>query len=218
MMGEERVLAAAAERPALRGKLHLGAAVLAVFGMAWLLLKASSPAGYVGGAIFAASLTLLYTTSSVYHQVTWSPRWRRHMRRIDHAVIFVLIGGTYTPFCLDVGLAWGIPMLSVVWGLAGAGAVMKVAWPDAPRWLGVTLYISLGWAALVAMPELISHFAVTPLALLASGGVLYTIGGLVYAVRRPDPWPRVFGYHEVFHAFVVAASAVHYSTILIYIL
>lgn len=207
-----------AERPALRGMLHLMAAVAATLGAAWLLFIAGSPTGYVGAAIFGASLMLLYGTSATYHGFTWRPSWRRIVKRLDHAMIFVLIGGTYTPFCLDVNLAWGIPMLSVVWGLAGAGALLKLVWPDAPRWLSVSLYVGLGWVALVAASEIVARYAGGPLALLVSGGVLYTLGGVVYAIGRPNPWPRIFGYHEVFHALVVAGSAAHYSAVAFYVL
>ncbi|OGO50029.1 MAG: hypothetical protein A2148_02960 [Chloroflexi bacterium RBG_16_68_14] len=210
--------ASAPERPALRGVLHLIAAGLAVAGTVLLLLIADSPTGYVGGAIFAASLMLLYGTSATYHQVRWRPSWRRMVKRLDHAMIFVLIGGTYTPFSLDVSLAWGIPVLSVVWGLAGAGILLKLAWPDAPRWLSVSLYVGLGWVAVVAVSEVLDRYMGSPLALLLLGGVFYTLGGVIYALRRPDPWPRIFGYHEVFHTLVVAGSAVHYSAIAVYVL
>jgi len=204
-------------RPVLKGTFHLAAAVAAVFGAAWLLILADSPTGYVSAAIFGASLILLYGTSATYHQIR-KPSWGRVAKRLDHAMIFVLIAGTYTPFCLDVSLAWGIPMLAVVWSLAGAGALLKVFWPDGPRWLSVGLYVGLGWVAIVAVSEVINHYLGGPLALLLTGGVLYTIGGVIYAMRRPDPWPRIFGYHEVFHAFVVAGSAVHYSLVVAYIL
>jgi hemolysin III len=204
-------------RPALRGTLHLVATVGVLAGGAWLLLRADSPRSYVGVSIFIASLLLVYAVSGVYHQAVWSPRVRRVLKRVDHALIFTLIAGTYTPFCLNVSLAWGIPVLAVVWGIAGAGAALKLLWPDAPRWPSVALYIALGWLALVATPELLDAFTALPLALLAGGGALYTVGGVVYALGRPDPWPRVFGYHEVFHAFVVAGSAMHFSLVAIFI-
>ena len=205
-------------RPALRGVLHLGAAVAATLGGAWLLIHSDSPTGYAGSAVFATSLILLYVTSATYHRIAWSTTPRRVVKRLDHAMIFVLIAGTYTPFCLDVSLAWGVPLLSVVWALAGAGVLLKVLRPDAPRWLSVGLYVGLGWIALVAASEVIDRYAGTPLGLLIGGGVLYTLGGLVYALRRPNPWPRVFGYHEVFHGLVVAGSAVHYTLIALYVL
>ena len=217
MSTEAQLAGGTSERPALRGVLHLAAALLAVAGTAFLLLRAHSPSGYVGGAVFATSLILLYGTSATYHQVRWRPSWRQVFERLDHAMIFVLIAGTYTPFCLDVSLSWGIPLLAVVWSLAGAGILLKLVWPDGPRWLSVALYVGLGWVAVVAASEVIDRYFGSPLALLALGGALYTIGGVVYALRRPNPWPRVFGYHEVFHTFVVAASAVHYTAIVLYV-
>ncbi|MEX1254038.1 MAG: hemolysin III family protein [Dehalococcoidia bacterium] len=206
------------ERPALRGWIHVAALLAVVAGAALLLVVADSARAYVGGAIFAASLFLLYGTSATYHRVQWSPTARRVVKRLDHAMIFVLIAGTYTPLCLHVSLAWGIPMLSVVWGIAGAGIVLKLFWPDGPRWLSVALYVALGWLALAAVSELVTWFSPVELAMLGLGGALYTVGGLVYAVRRPDPWPRVFGYHEIFHLFVVAGSALHYSLVVIVVL
>ena len=204
-------------QPALRGLLHAGAVVAAFIGAAFLLLDADSPSGYVGGAVFAASLILLYLSSATYHRVVWNTRLRRAGKRLDHAMIFVLIAGTYTPFCLDVSLTWGISLLAVVWSLAGAGVLLKIAWPDAPKWLSVGLYVGLGWVAIVAASEVFDHYAGSPLALLLLGGALYTVGGIVYAAGRPNPWPRIFGYHEVFHALVVAGSAVHYALIIAYV-
>jgi hemolysin III len=206
------------QRPALRGVLHGIAFALAIAGTVLLMLLANKPTGYVGGAIFATSLMLLYSTSATYHQVRfWRRGWARVFKRVDHSMIFVLIAGTYTPFCLDVSLAWGIPMLAVVWTLAGLGALTKIVWPDAPRWLGVGLYVALGWIALVAAAEVVDRYLGSPLALLLAGGALYTVGGIVYGLKRPDPWPRVFGYHEIFHSFVVAGSAVHYAAVAIYV-
>jgi hemolysin III len=214
---QAEAVALAAPRPALRGVLHLAAALTAVAGTVLLMLFADKPTGYVGGAIFATTLILLYGTSASYHQVRWRSSWRQVVQRIDHSMIFVLIAGTYTPFCLDVSLGWGIPLLAIVWTLAGLGVLTKVIWPAGPRWLGVSLYIALGWIAIVAATEVFDHYFGSPLALLVTGGLLYTIGGIVYALRRPDPWPRIFGYHEIFHGFVVAGSAVHYAVIAIYV-
>jgi len=209
---------APAPRPLLRGVFHACAAVAAVGGIVLLVLLADSAGAYVGGAVFASSLVLLYTTSAAYHRITWKPRLRSLMKRLDHAMIFVLIAGTYTPFCLVVlDTAWGISLLSVVWGLAGAGVIMKLAWPDAPRWLSVLLYLGVGWLALVATTELLSWFTLAPLLLLALGGVAYTLGGVVYAAGRPNPFPRVFGYHEVFHALVIAGSALHFTLVALYV-
>jgi hemolysin III len=207
------------QRPLLRGIFHLGAAIAAILGLVILVLLADSARAYVGGAIFAASLILLYTTSAAYHRITWSRRLRGIIRRLDHSTIFVLIAGTYTPFCLVVlNTAWGISILSVVWGLAGAGIVMKLLWPGAPRWLSVLLYAAVGWLALVAATELVAWFTLAPLALLLLGGIMYTLGGVVYAARRPNPFPRVFGYHEVFHALVIAGSALHFLLVAVYLM
>lgn len=207
------------ERPLLRGWFHVCAAVAATLGTGLLLLMAESPQAYVGGALFGASLILLYATSAVYHRVTWKPKLRQVVRRLDHAMIFVLIGGTYTPFCLVVlQLGWGIPILSVIWGLAGAGILLKMLWITAPKWLSVTLYTTLGWLAVIGSSQLVAWFTLSPLILLIIGGALYTLGGTTYALGRPNPWPRVFGYHEIFHLLVIAGSALHYWLIAIYVL
>ncbi len=205
-------------RPALRGTLHLAAAFAAVAGTVWLQLIADSPTAYVGAAIFGASLILLYSTSAGYHTIPWSVALRNIVRRVDQSMIFVLIAGTYTPFCLKVSLEWGIPLLVVVWTLAAAGVLLKSAWPGGPRWLSVALYLGLGWVGIAVVSEALAVFPVASLVMLAIGGVLYTVGGIVYGLRRPDPWPRVFGFHEVFHGLVVAGSAVHFSLIAVYIL
>src|SRR3990170_2215908 len=165
------------ERPTLRGVMHLVAAFGAAAGLAWLLLAADSASGYVGGAIFGASLVLLYGTSATYHRINWRPAGRRLLKRLDHSMISVLIGGTYTPFCLRIDAAWGISILSVVWAIAGAGVLMKLIWPDLPRWVSVTLYVALGWLAVVGASELVTTFPAAAVTLLALGGVLYTIGG-----------------------------------------
>ena len=207
------------QRPLLRGVFHLCAALAAIAGAVLLLLLADSARAYVGGAIFGASLILVYTTSATYHRITWSPRLRGIARRLDHAMIFTLIAGTYTPFCLLVlNTAWWISMLSVVWGIAAAGIILKLAWPGAPKWLSVLMYAAVGWLALVTAPQLVARFTAGPLALLLLGGVLYTLGGVVYAVGKPSPYPRVFGYHEVFHVLVIAGSILHYSLVAIYVL
>ncbi len=207
------------EQPMLRGVFHLCGAIAATLGAPLLLLVANSPQAYVGGAIFAASLMLLYWTSAGYHRITWRPFLRRIISRLDHSMVLVLIGGTYTPVGLVVlSPAWWISMLSVVWGIIGAGILMNLAWPTSPRWLRVTFYVIIGWLALVPAAELAARLTIAPLLLLVLGGVLYTLGGLVYTVKKPDPWPRLLGYLEVFHLLVIAGSVLHYSMVAIYIL
>jgi hemolysin III len=205
-------------RPILRGYSHLVAAGVAIAGMIGLLILAESTRAIVAGAIFATSVVLLYLTSGIYHSLSWGRRMQAFLKRLDHSMIFVLIAGTYTPFCLLVANGtWGVTVLVTAWSVAIAGVVLKMAWPGAPRWLSVGLYVTAGWLGVVAALPMSGWFALAPLALLVIGGVLYTIGGVIYGMRRPDPFPRVFGYHEVFHVFVIAGSALHYALIAGYV-
>lgn len=206
-------------RPKLRGVLHLIAAVAAPFGLLTLILIADSAAGYVSASIFASSLMLLYTSSASYHTVPWPARLRGVAKRIDHSMIFALIAGTYTPFCLiTLSRPWGITMLSIVWSLAGLGMLLKVAWPWAPRWLSVGLYLALGWVGIVAAREVVNAMHPGALLVVMLGGAFYTIGAVIYALKRPNPFPRIFGFHEVFHVFVLAGSLTHFSLIALYVL
>ncbi|HUF52328.1 MAG TPA: hemolysin III family protein [Dehalococcoidia bacterium] len=201
-------------RPLLRGYFHLGAAAVALAGSIVLMLLADTARAYAGGAIFAASLVTLYCVSGMYHSIPWGPRMRVIFQRLDHAMIFVVIAGSYTPFCLLAASdGWGITILALVWSAAAGGVALKLAWPTAPRWLGVSLYVATGWIALVAATEIADWFAMVPLLLLAAGGASYTAGGVIYALRRPNPFPRVLGYHEVFHLLVIGGSALHYSVV-----
>jgi len=207
------------QRPALRGVMHLVAALLAPLGLVALLLLADSPRRYIGAAVFATSMLLLYATSASYHLAPWSRRLHGVMKRLDHSMIFVMIGGTYTPFCLIVlSGAWSITMLAVVWSLAASGIALKVIWPSAWRWLGVGLYVGLGWIGAVAAVQVVTGMPAGALAMLMIGGSLYTAGALIYALRRPDPLPSILGYHEVFHALVIGGSAVHFALIAIYLM
>ena len=206
-------------RPLLRGYIHLAAALAAPFALLLLILLADSPRDYVGGAIFGASLILVFGTSAMYHVVNWNDFYRGVVRRMDHAMIYVLIGGTYTPFTLKLlGNAWGISVLSVVWGLAGVGILMKVFAPGAPRWLGVATYLMIGWIGLIPIVQVAAALPLNALLLLIAGGLLYSSGGLVYLFRRPDPVPRVFGYHEMFHSMVVIACGIFYYVVAAYVL
>jgi len=165
-------------------------------------------------------VTGLLTTSATYHRIDWRrPRARAWMRRLDHSMIFVLIAGTYTPFSLlvlDGTLATAV--LIVVWAGALGGIVLNLVWITAPKWLTATVYIALGWVAVIAMPQLADRLGALGVALLMGGGLLYTAGAIIYAARRPDPAPAVFGYHEIFHALVLAAAAAHFAVVAFYAL
>lgn len=205
-------------RPLMRGTLHLAAALLAPAGLVALMFIADSPRRYVGAAVFATSLILLYASSASYHLVPWPDRLRGVMKRVDHSMIFLFIAGTYTPFCLIVlDYAWGIPMLAVVWTLAAIGVLSTILWPYAPRWLTVTPYLAIGWIGIIPAVQVVRVMSGGQLALLALGGALYTIGAVIYARKWPDPFPRIFGFHEVFHAFVIAGSALHFALVAIYV-
>jgi hemolysin III len=186
---------------------------------AGLVLAASGPSERVAASIFAATLATMFGVSALYHRVVWAPRARRWMRRLDHASIYLLIAGTYTPFALlALDGAWRWTILPIVWGGALVAIVAKVAWVDAPKWLAAVIAVALGWVGVVALPELYEHTGVTGLLLLAFGGVLYTAGAVVYASQRPDPVPAVFGYHELFHALVIAAAACQFAAVALFVL
>jgi hemolysin III len=207
--------AIAAVKPRLRGVSHEWAFFVSlVFGAA-LIVFAKTPKATLAVAIYAVSLSALLGTSALYHRVDWKrPNVRRWMRRLDHSMIFFLIAGTYTPFALLVmhgALATAI--LVVVWAGAIAGAIVEMIWIGHPKWVSATVYLAIGWVAVAAFPELWDALGPLGASLLAGGGLLYTAGAVVYATQRPDPNPAIFGYHEVFHAFVIAAALVHFSVI-----
>lgn len=205
---------AAIERPKLRGWVHFACALAAPFALVGLILAARSPTGYVGAAIFGAGLVLLFSVSSAYHLLPWRERARRVVGRIDHSTIFVAIAAFYTPFCLGtLSLAWGIPLLAVVWTLAAAGIALKVGWPRAPRPVGVGAYLAVGWLALVGGYPLSRALPVEAVVAIVGAGLLYSAGALAYATRWPNPAPRYFGHHEVFHVCVAAASVVLYGVV-----
>jgi hemolysin III len=207
-------------KPRLRGVLHQWAFFVSLALGTALVIAAPGGRGTVAAAIYAASVAALFGVSALYHRVNWSTAAaRKRMRRIDHTMIFVLIAGSYTPFAvlvLDGAIADVI--LIVVWAGAAAGAVMKLVWIDAPKLLVAVTYVLMGWVAVAAFPGMLDELGVTATALVAAGGLLYTLGAVVYAFQRPDPAPRVFGYHEVFHALVIAAAALQYAVIAFYVL
>jgi hemolysin III len=202
-------------KPRLRGVSHQWAFFCSLVTGSVLVVAAPEGRPTVASAIYAASVAALFGTSALYHRVTWSTASaRRWMRRLDHSMIFLLIAGTYTPFALLVlegTLATVI--LIVVWAGALGGIVLKLIWIDAPKAVVAMMYVALGWVAVAAFPDLIDGLGVTGTVLVVAGGLLYTAGAAVYAFRRPDPVPAVFGYHEIFHALVIAAAALQYAVV-----
>jgi hemolysin III len=203
-----------AVKPRLRGVLHEGAFFVSLAVAPLLILSADATRSRVAAAVFAASVATCFGASALYHRVTWSPPVRRWMRRADHAGVYLLIAGTYTPVSLLVldGM-WGRVILLVVWAGALAAIVVKCFWVDAPKWVAAVIGVALGWVAVVALPQLVDHLQASALTLLIAGGLLYTAGAVVYARRKPDPAPAFFGYHEVFHALTIAAAAAQYVAI-----
>jgi hemolysin III len=206
-------------RPRFRGVSHQYAFFASLITGAVLVLVAPTRRATTAAAIYAASVSGLFGASALYHRITWRPATRRWMRRLDHSMIFVLIAGTYTPFGLLVlhGTLATV-VLGIVWFGALAGVVMKLAWVDAPKWLMAVIYLALGWVGAATIPQMLSRAGVGAVVLLAAGGLLYSAGAVVYALRRPDPRPKVFGYHEIFHVLVIAAAAAHYAAIVGYAL
>jgi hemolysin III len=201
-------------KPRLRGVFHQYAFFVSLASGTLLVLLATTTRATVAAAIYAASVSALFGVSALYHRVTWAPQARRRMRRLDHSMIFLLIAGTYTPVALLVlQHTLATVVLAVVWAGAAAGVVLELAWSRAPRWLGGTVYLALGWVAVVATPQLFARLGVTGGLLIVAGGLAYSAGAAVYARRRPDPAPAVFGYHEVFHLLVIAGVAAHYLAI-----
>ena len=198
-------------KPRLRGWLHLIISPLTVAAGIVLVMLSPTTTARTGSAIFAGTAALLFTVSAVYHRGRWSPRAWAFLRRFDHANIFLLIAGSYTPFTLLLLEGRSrVELLSIVWGGALLGVLFRVFWSGAPRWLYTPVYIALGWAAIFYSDEFMAAGNVAVFALVLVGGALYTLGGVVYGLRRPDPFPSWFGFHEVFHALTVLAFAAHY--------
>jgi hemolysin III len=207
-------VAAQAEWPTWRGWMHAAAFVVAVPAGVMLIVLANGPAATASAAIYAATVVLLFGTSAAYHRLARAPRTRAVMQRLDHSMIYLLIAGTYVPMCLvALPLSWGIPVLAVVGVGAVTGIVLKVSAFHRARWVSGALYPVLGWALLAAVPVLSSRLSAGQLALVAGGGIAYTVGFPVLLVKRPDPWPRRFGYHEVWHTCTVVAAVLHFAAV-----
>jgi hemolysin III len=191
---------------------HLLGVALAIVGLVVLVATSGDdPWRIVGFSIYGASLILLFLASTVYHWLLLPIAQRKWLNRIDHVAIFLLIAGTYTPVCIvSLRGGWGWTMLGIVWAAAVAGTIIKLGFRSLPRGVSATIYVTMGWTAVVAVVPLVRAFPPSALAWLLAGGLLYTTGAIIYATRRPNPYPRVFGFHEIFHIFVLAGSAAHF--------
>jgi hemolysin III len=210
--------AVAKEKPRLRGVFHLWACVLALPLGIVLVLEAETVRGRVAASIFAASVVAMFGASALYHRPTWTPKWRAWLRRLDHAGIYGLIAGSYTP----VGLlvlhgAWRTAVLAIVWGGASAAIFARLFFIRAPKWIAAVAGIALGWVGVVALPQVLSGAGLACMLLILAGGIAYSAGAVIYALKRPDPFPAVFGYHELFHLLVIVAVALQYSAIAFYV-
>ena len=198
-------------KPFLRGRIHALAVLAAIPAGIALIAESSGIEARAAAAIYAFTLVALFTASSVYHRFKGGERWRSRLRRLDHSSIYLLIAGSYTPVCLLVlRPTYGVPLLATVWAAGIVGVVMKLVRFDGSQRLGSAMYIMMGWAVVIAMPGLAHGVSGGTLALFATGGVIYTVGAIVLATRTPNPFPRVFGYHEVWHVMVVVAALLHY--------
>jgi hemolysin III len=202
----------------MRGVIHFWSFIVSVATGATLIAVAASTVSATAGwatAVYGATVLGLFGVSALYHRRWWvSLTVRAWMKRLDHSMIFLFIAGTYTPFSLlAMPQPTGYIVLSIVWGGAVLGVTLKLLWPHAPRWLGTPIYIALGWVAIFVLPDLLHHAGVAALVLILVGGAFYTLGAVFYATRWPNPWPKVFGHHEFFHAATVLAAASHYIAI-----
>jgi hemolysin III len=206
------------QKPRLRGVFHEGAFYGAVVLGVPLVATAEPGRARFAAAVYASCAALCFGASALYHRPTWRPRVRGWLARLDHAGIYLLIAGTYTPLCLLVMSAgWGKVILTIVWSGACAGILLKLVWLRSPKWLAAVIALTLGWVAVIAFGQLLK-IAAAGLLLLVAGGLLYSLGAVVYARKRPDPIPHLFGYHELFHVLTVAAAGCHYATIALWVI
>jgi hemolysin III len=205
--------------PRLRGVSHAFAFLVSIAAAGLVIVIAPAGRATVAAVIYGAGLIALFGGSAAYHRWPGPERFKPALQRIDHSTIFVFIAASYTPIALVVlhgPLVWVI--LGTAWIGAAAGVAFSLGWIDAPRGLIAGSYLALGWVAVIAIPQLLGELGILPLVLLAAAGLLYTTGAIVYARRRPDPWPRTFGFHEIFHALVIAAAAAHYIAVVGWVL
>lgn len=204
-------------RDPISGLTHLFGALIGVWGLVYLI-RASAASGnserVVPFAIFGAGVIAMYSTSALYHWLHVSDEVRKILRRVDHTMIFLLIAGSYTPFCMiTLRDSYGPSILATVWSIAILGLLLKLFWLDAPRWFSTGLYVGMGWIAMIAIYPLIQRLSTEGLVGLLLGGVFYTVGALIYALKRPDPFPPHFGFHEIWHLFVLAGTGAHFYSV-----
>ena len=209
----------AATRPLLRGGIHLVAFVVTVIGAPFVIAQAPTAGAAAALAIYMTTIAALFGVSAAFHRIRWAPAARRRMRRADHATIFIAIAGTNTAVAGLALRGWAqVLILSLVWGGAAIGITVRQMWLDAPKWAVAIPYVVVGWCALVVLPQLLHALGGAGLALLVAGGASYTLGALVYALKKPNPVPGVFGYHEVFHACTVVGATLHFVVVMVYAL
>jgi hemolysin III len=205
----------AGHKPLLRGVLHQWAAIYALGAGTGLVVLAPTPNARIAVAIYAASLVLLLTISAVYHRRTWTTGVRIWLRRADHASIFLLIGGTYTPIVmLAIGGDDGRHLSIAIWSGVALGVLVSMLWPHAPKFVTATIAVAVGWTIVPYVGVLRRVLDSTELWLIVVGGIAYTVGAVVYAAKRPNPWPRTFGYHEIFHALTLVGAGLHLAAVL----
>ena len=207
-------------RPLLRGVFHQWAFFAASAAGLVLVALADGVRERFASWVYAVALAAMFGASAVYHRVNWrTPARRAWARRLDHSTIFLFIAGTYTPFALlAFEGAFSAVLLTVVWTGAVLGLAVNLCWIDAPKWVAALGYLAVGWGGVVATPQMFSRLGVGTTMLLLVGGVLYTVGAVIYSLRRPDPFPNVFGFHEVFHVLVIAAAATQFVAVLLVVL
>lgn len=202
------------ERPTWRGRMHAWAFAAAIPAGILLIIFANGAAARTAAAIYASTLVLVFGTSAAYHRLARKDRTRKIMQRLDHSMIYLLIAGTYVPVCMvALPKAWGISMLSVVGAMAALGIAIKLGGIRRLYWLGYALYPLMGWALVIAAPVLVDSLTRIELGLIVAGGLAYTVGFPVLLVKRPNPWPMTFGYHEVWHGFTVVAAGLHFAAV-----
>lgn len=203
-------------KPVLRGALHKWAAPFAFGAGTVLLALAPTRPARIAGAVYATSLALLLTVSAIYHGFLWTPRVRAWLRRADHASIFLLIGGTYTPVVmLAIGGDEARWLMILIWSGVALGVLVSMLWPGAPKFVAAAIAVAVGWSIVPHIDTLVRVLDAAELWLIVLGGIAYTVGAVVYAVRRPNPWPRSFGYHEIFHALTLVGASLHLAAVLL---